>query len=124
MRLLARQHLFTLLVGFLFLNPHLVLAAESQANDWEDPNMIGRNKEAAKATALPFADVEAALSDGQHDAARRSADELAELATADNGDFIVALARTARGRIALADGDTDAAAACLYRGCTGAADCR
>lgn len=59
------------------------------------------------------AHVEAALSDGQHDAARRSADELAELATADNGDFILALARTARSRIALADGDAELALAGL-----------
>jgi beta-galactosidase len=30
--------------------------------DWENPQMIGRNKEAARATAIPFADLEAALS--------------------------------------------------------------
>jgi len=30
--------------------------------DWENPQMIGRNKEAAKATGLPFADSQAALS--------------------------------------------------------------
>ncbi len=30
--------------------------------DWENPQMIGRDKEAAKATAVPFADVESALS--------------------------------------------------------------
>ena len=29
--------------------------------DWENPQMIGRNKEAARATAIPFADVDAAL---------------------------------------------------------------
>jgi len=29
--------------------------------DWENPQMIGRNKEAAKATAIPFADVSSAL---------------------------------------------------------------
>ncbi|PWB74583.1 MAG: beta-galactosidase, partial [Holophagae bacterium] len=29
--------------------------------DWENPQMIGRNKEAPRATAIPFADVDAAL---------------------------------------------------------------
>jgi beta-galactosidase len=29
--------------------------------DWENPQMIGRNKEAPRATAIPFADLEAAL---------------------------------------------------------------
>ena len=61
MRLLAQQNMLTLLVGFMFLNPHLVLAAESQANDWEDPNVIGRNKEAAHATLMPFPDAGGAL---------------------------------------------------------------
>jgi len=29
--------------------------------DWENPQMIGRNKEAPRATAIPFADTETAL---------------------------------------------------------------
>ena len=32
--------------------------------DWENPQMIGRNKEAPRATAIPFADTGAALAEG------------------------------------------------------------
>jgi ATP/maltotriose-dependent transcriptional regulator MalT len=54
------------------------------------------------------AHVEAALAAGQRDAAQRSADQLAELASAGDS-FIVARARTARSRIALADHDAETA---------------
>ncbi len=61
MRLLANRYSITLLAGLLFLTPHLALAAEGRANDWEDPNMIGRNKEAPHATLMPFPDATSAL---------------------------------------------------------------
>ena len=50
------------------------------------------------------AHVEVALAAGRHDAAQRSADELADLAT-ESSDFIVALARMARGQVALGAND-------------------
>ena len=61
MKPLVRHCSITLLVGFLFLTPHTSLAAASQANDWEDPNMIGRNKEAPHASLMPFPDAASAL---------------------------------------------------------------
>ena len=36
--------------------------ADVQPNDWENPQVVGRNKQPAHATLLPYADVEAALS--------------------------------------------------------------
>jgi beta-galactosidase len=61
MKLLAHHCSITLLVGFLFLTPHFSFAAAGQANDWEDPGMIGRNKEAPHATLMPFPDATTAL---------------------------------------------------------------
>ena len=61
MRLLAQERSLTLLVGLLLLTPHMALAAEIRANDWEDPNMVGRNKEAPHATLMPFPDSAGAL---------------------------------------------------------------
>ncbi|GMV37642.1 MAG: beta-galactosidase [Fimbriimonadales bacterium] len=39
----------------------------AQLPDWEDPTIVGRNKEAPRATAYPFADLRAAI-EGKHEA--------------------------------------------------------
>lgn len=62
---------------------------------------------------LLAAHVEAAVSAGRHDAARRSADELADLAAQGTNGFIVALARMARARVALVENEAERALAGL-----------
>jgi len=51
-----------LLALCLGLGSGISRAEEIQANDWEDPEMIGRNKEAPHATLMPFADAATAES--------------------------------------------------------------
>ena len=53
-------------IGLIFgligcLSPFCSLAQEGAANDWENPQIISRDKEAPHATLMPYADVESAL---------------------------------------------------------------
>jgi DNA-binding CsgD family transcriptional regulator len=59
------------------------------------------------------AHVETAVAAGRHDAARRSADELADLAAHGDDVFIVALARMATARVALEENEAELALAGL-----------
>ncbi|MCJ7693238.1 MAG: hypothetical protein MUO22_07465, partial [Sedimentisphaerales bacterium] len=50
---------FSVTIGLLVM---LLTAGQAlAANDWENPEMIGRNKEAAHCTLMPYADTETAL---------------------------------------------------------------
>ncbi len=68
---------------------------------------------AAQRPKVLAAHVEAALAAGQHDAAQRSVDALAELASESTDVFIAALAAMARGQLALAANDAGPALAGL-----------
>ena len=53
---------FLFLGGCISLEPKKPrMAAEPEVPDWENPEMIGRNKEAAHCTLMPYADIESAL---------------------------------------------------------------
>jgi beta-galactosidase len=53
--------LLTAVLLCAWLGPGVLAAAEQPALDWEDPSIVGRNKEAPHATLMPFADVASAL---------------------------------------------------------------
>ena len=61
MRLTTNGCIMTALVCCLSLCTNASTATELQPNDWENPDMIGRNKEAPHATLMPFADAATAM---------------------------------------------------------------
>ncbi len=62
MKPVSQANLSALLIACLCLGPGIVGAEESPVNDWENPEMIGRNKEAPHATLIPFTDAASARS--------------------------------------------------------------